>query len=483
MSPSPDTATGVRPARPLPLLVGLLAFAAAAAGFAATALVGALQVLIVHFRTDLDNAGWAVNAFILVAAASAVVGGRVGDRYGRRRLLVALLLVSTVGAAISLATDTLSGVIAGQAVAGVAGGVLPLCFGLAREALPWQKVPVATAVIAGAATLGGATGAVVAEAMVQSPGWRYLLVVTGAATLLAGLACILLPGSARVGGGERVNWLAGVVLVAAVSLVLFGVQGSITRSWSDGRTIAGIVCGLALLALWAAWERRVEHPMINVRLLTGRKTVLTTLATAVLVTGIVGAAGLLLQTLMQTPELAPVGIGLSARETVWLLFGVAALGLLLSPVAGWLAARAGARQSLVVGSLFGVVNALCLALFHDSVTGVVVSVAFLAVATSFVLSAIPILIMEDTPEENTSEATGLNVVVRTVFTTLGTSLATYFLSHNLVPRTPFSSSDAFSQGFTLIGACSAAGFVLALFIRSGERSGAAAPSAALATKA
>lgn len=444
-------------------------------------MVGALPVLIAHFRTTLDHAGWAVNAFVLVAASAAVVGGRLGDRYGRRRVLVALLLVSAAGAAVSAATDTLTGVVTGQAIAGVAGGVLPLCFGLVRETLP-GRVPVATAVLAGAATLGGATGAVVAEGLLSGAGWRYIPVVTGAAALLSGLACLLLPRPDAAPEAQRVNWLGSVPLVAAISLVLFGVQGSMTRSWSDGRTIASVVCGLVLLALWAAWELRAEHPVVDLRLLTGRTSLLTLLATAVLAIDVVGASALLLQTLMQTPELAPVGLGLSAREASWLLFGTATLGFLLSPVSGWVSARAGAQRSLVVGSLFGVVNALSLGLFHSSLTGVVVSLVFLAVATSFVLAAIPTLIMEDTPVGSTGAATGLNVVVRTLFATVGTSLATVFLTHSLVARTPFSNSDAYVEGFTLLGACSAAGLLLALCIRPGVRADARRRSAVLTTK-
>ncbi|WP_030617523.1 MFS transporter [Streptomyces fulvoviolaceus] len=484
MSASPETGTGVRrPSRPLPLLIGLLVFAGAVSGFAATAMVGALPVLISRFRSTLDHAGWTVTAFILVAAASAVLCGRLGDRHGRRRVLVAVLLVSALGSLIStFSTDMLAGVITGQAILGVSGGVLPLCFGLARETVPGRQLPVAAAMIAGAATLGGATGAVVAGPLIDSAGWRCIPVATGAVALLAAIGCTLLPRPNAVAAAQRVNWLASLLLIPAITLVLFGVQNTMTRSWSDSRTIASMTVGVVLLAIWGTWELRAEHPMIDVRLLAGRNSVLTMLATAVLAAGIVGAAGPLLQALMQTPELAPVGLGLSATEAAWVLFGAAALGFLLSPVSGWTAARAGARQTLVVGSVFGLISALALALLHGTLAGVAVSVVFLAVATSFALAAIPILIMEDTPEENTGEATGVNVVVRMVFGIVGTSVATVVLSNSLVPSTPFSTSDAYVQGFALIGTCSVVGLVLALFIRPGARAGVEVPSAVLATK-
>ncbi|MGW1715156.1 MFS transporter [Streptomyces sp. NPDC002156] len=485
MSASPETSTGVRrPFRSLPVLLGLLVLAGAVSGFAATAMVGALPALIAHFRTTLNHAGWAVTAFILVAAVSAVFCGRLGDRHGRRRVLVAVLLVSAAGSVTSaFSTDTLAGVVTGQAIAGVSGGVLPLCFGLARETVPRKQVPVVVAMTVAAATLGGATGAVVAGPLIDSAGWRYLPVVAGAAALLSAIGCSLLPRSNAVAGARRVNWLASVLLIPAITLVLFGVQNTMTRSWSDSRTIAALTVGVVLLAIWWTWERNVERPMIDVRRLAGRRSVLTMLATTVLAVGIVGATGPLLQALMRTPEMAPVGLGLSASEAAWVLFGIAGLGFLLSPVSGWTAARAGGRRTLIIGSVFGLATAFGLALFHETLTGVVVSVAFLGVATSFVLAAIPILIIEDTPEEDTGGATGLNMVVRTVFTIGGTSVVAVFLSDSLVPGTPFSTSDAYMRGFALVGVCSAVGFVLGLFIRSGERAGVEVRSGVLATKA
>ncbi|MFY9677608.1 MFS transporter, partial [Glutamicibacter protophormiae] len=101
----------------------------------------ALPSMMHEFNVDAAAVGWAATAFLLVAAASAAVCGRLGDMYGRKKLLAIVLAISVVGSIISFTFGTLGGVILGRALQGVAGATLPLCLGLARQELPQQKVP------------------------------------------------------------------------------------------------------------------------------------------------------------------------------------------------------------------------------------------------------------------------------------------------------------------------------------------------------
>ncbi|MFE1961750.1 MFS transporter [Streptomyces sp. NPDC059479] len=474
-----DTA---RPVRPISLLIAILVFADIVSAFESTMMFNALPRIISAFHTTPADASWVLTAFLLVAAASAAVCGRLGDLYGRRNVIIVLLLISAVGSIVSVSTGTLGGVIAGRAIQGVSGGILPLCFGVAREILPKKQVPVAAAMIAGAAMLAGAAGNIISGALIDSLDWHYIFVVAAAVALIAAAGCLLLPRSAVAVGAQRVSWFGSVLFAPAIALVLFGVNKSQTWTWQDGRTIGTILAGLLLLALWIWRELRADHPMINLRLFSERKLALTMLATAVLAIGPVGATGFLLQLIMQSPTDAPVGLGLTATDAGWVSFCIAIFGFLLSPVSGRISARAGSRRALIIGSLFGVINAVTLAMLHSTLMGLIISTVFLTVATSFILSSLPNLIMEATPAENTSEATGLNVVVRTAFSGVGTSVATLLLSLSLVSGTHFSTRGAYMQVFVLIGICCVVAFFLALLIRPGVRAAADTRAAVLASE-
>uniref|UniRef100_A0AAU3H5X1 MFS transporter n=1 Tax=Streptomyces sp. NBC_01401 TaxID=2903854 RepID=A0AAU3H5X1_9ACTN len=451
----------------MPLLIALLVFADIVSAFESSMMFNALPRIISAFDTTPAAASWIITAFMLVAAASAAVCGRLGDIYGRRNVIIVLLLISMAGSIISIATGSLTGVIIGRAIQGVAGGVLPLCFGIARESLPKKHVPVGVALIAGAAMLAGAAGNIISGALIDYLDWHYIFVVAAVVALFSALGCTLLPGSTAVAAADRrrVRWFGSALFAPAIALVLYGVNEAESWGWTDARTFATILGGLLLLALWAWWELHAEHPMINLRLFSARKQALTMAATAVLAIGPVGATGFLLQMIMQAPKSAPVGLGLSATEAGWVSFCTAIFGFLLSPLSGRIAKRAGARRSLLIGSLFGVINAVTLALLHATLGGLIFSTVFLTVSTSFILSSLPTLVIEDVPAENTSEATGLNVVVRTAFSAVGTSMATLLLSRSLVSGTHFSTDGAYRQVFVLIGVCCVVAFVLALLIR------------------
>ncbi|MEU1305593.1 MFS transporter [Streptomyces shenzhenensis] len=471
----------VRPTRPIPVIIAVLILADVVSAFESSMMFNALPRLITDFRTTPVDASWVLTAFVLVAAASAAVCGRLGDIYGRRNVIIALLLISMVGSIVSVSTGTLTGVIIGRAVQGVSGGILPLCFGMARETLPEKHVPVATAMIAGAAMLAAASGNIIAGALIDNLSWHYIFVVAAVVALVSAAACCLLPRSTVLADTRRVSWLGSVLFAPAIALVLYGVNETPSWGWIDARTIGCVVGGLLLLLLWAWREQRTENPMINLRLFAERKLTLTMLATAALAIGPLGATGFLLQIIMQTPEDAPVGLGLSATDAGWVSFCIAIFGFLLSPVSGRIASRAGARRSLIIGSAFGVLNAVALALLHSSLAGLIFSTVFLTVATSFILSSLPTLVIEEAPAENTSEATGLNVVVRTAFTGVGTSLTTLLLSMSLVAGTPFSTRGAYLSVFVLIGVCCLVALALAFLIRPGLRS--AAVPAAMASRA
>ncbi|MFD9502955.1 MFS transporter [Streptomyces sp. NPDC060035] len=459
----------VRPARPVPLIIAVLLFADIVSSLESTMLVTALPRIITTFHTTPADASWVLTAFALVAAASAAVCGRLGDIYGRRNLIITLLLISAVGSIVSISTGTLTGVIIGRAIQGVSGGILPLCFGLARESLPKKQVPVAIAWIAGAALLGGASGALVSGALIDTLGWRYIFITTVVVAVLSAAACPLLPRSTVLAKVERIDWLGGVLFAPAIALVLFGITKSGTWTWQDGRTIGTILAGVLLLAVWAWWELRVDSPMINIRLFANRKLALTTIATMAIAIGPLGITGFLLHIIKQSPTSAPVGLGLSASVSGALAFGTAIIGFLLAPVSGRISARTGSRRALMIGSVLGVINALALVLLHNSLVGVIISSVFLTMATSFMLSSTPNLVVECVPAENTSEATGVNTVARTAFAGVGTSVGTLVLSTSLVPGTQFSTESAFLQVFAIMGGCCVVALIAALLIRPAPR--------------
>ncbi|MET8047329.1 MFS transporter [Streptosporangium sp. NPDC005286] len=466
-SPSGTSAANLPP-RSIPVVITVLLIAEIVSAFETTMVYNALPRFITAFQSNAADVSWSVTAFLLVAAASAALCGRLGDVYGRRKLLIIVLLLSAVGSLISLSTGTLTGVIVGRAIQGAAGAILPLCFGLAREMLPAKRVPVAVAVIAGAALIAGASGNLVSGLLLDLADWHLIFVFAAALALIAAAACLVLRPSTVVARVQKIDYVGGVLFAPAIALVLFGVTQSRSWSWGDARTLGFILVGLAILAVWAWWELRVDDPMINIRLFFQHKLALTMLATAVLALGPLGISGFLFPLMMQTPEAAPVGLGLSPSVAGMLAFSTSIIGFVLTPVSGRVSAAAGARLSLMIGAAVGVAGVVMLAVLHKSVVGLVASTLVLGISTAFVYTALPNLVVEAVPAENTSEATGVNVVTRTAFQGVATSVGAVLLASATVPGTTFGTEAAYFKVFALMGVCCLITFVIGMVIKPGR---------------
>ncbi|MEW2397263.1 MFS transporter [Streptomyces sp. NPDC046862] len=467
MSSPNELVRTVRPQRPVPLIIAVLILADIVSAFESTMMFNALPKMMTTFNATAVETSWTLTAFALVAATSGAVCGRLGDIHGRRTLLIVLLLFSAVGSIVSVSASSLTGVITGRAIQGVAGGILPLCYGIIRETLPKDRIAIGVSMVASAAMLAGAAGTVVSGVIIDTLSWHYIFVFAAVVALIAAVCALALPRSAFTDRTARVDWPGAVLFAPAIALVLLGITNAPRWSWADARTVGSIVTGLTLFAVWTWWELRTVSPLINVRFFLDRKQGLALLANALLSAGVFGATGLAIQLLMQAPVSAPVGLGMSATAAGIATFCATSLGFLLSPVSGRLSHRFGGRRSLLVGTVFGVLSAVALTLFHGTVPQMIFAIAVLNIALVFMLTSIPNLVVEGVPAENTSEATGVHAVARTAFSGVGSSVATLLLSLSVAPGTQFATEGAYLSVFLLVGGSSAVGLVLALLIGKG----------------
>ncbi|ROO87516.1 MFS transporter [Actinocorallia herbida] len=465
MSLTTPAEADARPLRPLPFTIGILILAAIVSSFESTMMYTALPEIIEHFDTTPGNAGWILTSFLLVGAASAAISGKLGDAFGRRNLLIVVLAASTIGSLVSLAADSLAMIIVGRAIQGLAGGLIPLCIGVLRETVPRKSLPVAVAVVAGAAMWGGAAGNVVSGNIVDAWGWHYTFVVAAALAAVSAIGACFLPRPVFKSGLERIDWLGGVLFAPGIGLALYGVHESSEWGWTSGKTIGFILGGLVILALWVAWELRVDAPLINIRFFLNRKLGLTLIASALVSFGTLGVSGFVGQMIMQSPESAPVGFGLSAGTAGALSFGIGLIGFVLSPLSGRISRNNRSRNAFVIGAFLGIAAAALSALLLDSLVGFVISQIVLTGATSFILSSLPNLVVEGAPDANTSEAQGVYMVTQTAFAGVGSSIGTVLLSQFLIEGTHFSSRAGYNTVFAMVAIATAVALLVALFIR------------------
>ncbi|MEE2031103.1 MFS transporter [Rhodococcus chondri] len=417
------------------------------------------------FDAPASTTGWAVTAYMLVAATTALVGGRLGDMYGRKKVLVIAMLISTLGSVIGIFGDSMGAVIIGRGVQGAAGAILPLCYGLAREALPSGKVSLAVGYISGAALLAGSGGYFIAGVLLDVADWHMIFVFAAVLAVVGSVvAWLVLPGTHTRTELPRFDYLGAALLTPGLIALLYGITQGPTRGWTSFGVVGLIIGGLAILAVWTVWELHQQEPLVNLRVLATKQMSLNLIAVSVLALGPVGAVQIVTPMVIQAPTSLPVGLGMSAT-VAGLIGGIGAIvGFAASPVAGMVAGRWGGRTAFFIGAaLFAVANLMIL-VGHKSLLVMIGVFVVAAVATAFAYTGYPKIVIESVPEDVTSVTTGVLATARQAFSAVSVAIVSVMLSMWTVPGTTMPTLTSFNLAVGWFVLCSLVVAAICLFI-------------------
>ena len=304
----------------------------------------ALPAIRRNLDASLSSLEWTVNAYTLTFAVLLLTGATLGERFGRRRMLVIGLTVFTLGSAAAALAPSADWLVAFRAVQGAgAAMVTPLTLTLLSAAVPVERRGMALGIWGGVAGLAIATGPLVGGAVVQGLSWQSIFWIN----VPIGLALIPIARWRIVEsyGAKAPLDVPGVVLASAG---LFGVVLGLVRGnslgWSSAYVLTSLALGLSLVAAFVAWERRASTPLLPMRLFASRGFSATNLASVLMFFGMFGSIFLLAQFLQTVQHYSPLSAGL--RTLPW-----TAMPIVVSPIAGVLADRIGGRPVVLTGLL------------------------------------------------------------------------------------------------------------------------------------
>lgn len=341
------------PPRPHPLRsLLILSLAALAFALAQTTLIPALTELARELDTDAGGVAWTVTGYLLSAAVCTPIFGRLGDMFGKRRLLVVALAIFGAGSVVSALGTSLEVVVAGRFLQGAGGGIFPLCFGIIRDEFPREKVATGIGLISAIFGIGGGAGLILSGLIVDRLPyewifWLALLVVVAAAIM----TWLYVPES-PIRAPARIDWLGAMLMTLGLVLLLLGVSEGNEWGWSSERIVALLGAGVAVLALWTWFESRADHPLVDMRMMR-RRGVWTTNVTALLVGFGMFGAFILTPQLVQAPTATGYGFGASVSEAGLFMLPSTLVMLIAGPVAGWLGSRVGSRVPVLIGTACG----------------------------------------------------------------------------------------------------------------------------------
>ncbi|MFJ6544496.1 MFS transporter [Streptomyces sp. NPDC091385] len=447
-------------------LVPVLAFAGIVVAVMQTLLVPVIKDLPQLLGTEPSNATWVLTSTLLSGAVATPIMGRLGDLYGKRRMLILSLAVMVAGALVSALTSQLLVMIVGRTLQGFAMGAIPLGIGLMRDMLPREKLGSAMALMSSSIGVGGGLALPAAALVAQHTDWHALFYgAAGLGVLAIVLTLLVVPESPARAEGSF-DLLGALGLSAGLVLFLLPITKGSDWGWSSGTTLGLFGAALAVLLLWGVYELRTAAPLVDLRTTARREVLLTNLA-SIMVGVSFYVVSLVLPQLLQLPTATGYGLG---QSMVVAGLCVAPLGLTMmftAPVYARLSARYGPRTTLIIGLLIIAVGyAGGLGLMHAAWQTIITSVA-LGAGIGLAYSSLPALIVGAVPASETGAANGLNTLMRSIGTSVSSAVIGMVLANTAQPvggGLAIPTMHGFRVSFLIATAAVLVGLVLAFFL-------------------
>lgn len=414
------------------MMAALLA-AEVLSAFELSMLYSALRFMIADFGSP-EQVGWVMTSFLLSSAVSAAICGRLGDLYGRKKVLLVVVGISIIGSLIAGFSNSIEGVVCGRIIQGMAGAIFPLCIGLVRESVSDKQAPVFIGTLAVTFTVTMGAGAFAGGVIVDTLSWHwifYLGAVAGAVAFITIYYWMPAPAFVVKNEARNTNFAGGVLFAPAIALLLLGITKGQSWGWDDHYILSFLAVGVLLLLAWIQSELRAENPLINVRLLANRQVLLVNLCSAIL-----GMTSFQLvqvwSIVLQQPVSTGIGFGISATLTGLVILPKTLIALLSGPTAGFIISRRNGRMAMTIGASIMALGWIILSLKHDSVAMITGLLVFLGFGMSMVYAGIPILISQAVPLARTSEANGMMSVIRYTAMGIGAQLVAALLNSSTV---------------------------------------------------
>ena len=458
------------------LTLGILTMAAASYALQQTMVIPALPELQRELGASTTWVTWVMTGFLLSAAVLTPILGKLGDRFGKERLLVLSLAAFLVGCLGCALAPNIWILILFRIVSGAAGAVFPLSFGIIRDEFPPDRMKVGIGLLSAVFGIGGGFGLVLSGLIVDNTSWRWLFVVGALGVAIAVVLVRRFIPESPVRSTSRIDVPGAILMSVVLVSFLLGLSQGESWGWTSPAVLGLFALSVVSAVLWVVLELHVDEPLIDIRVLADRPVLLTNIAALISGFAMFGSF-VLVPRFVESPGGLPddvadrVGYGFGATATMtglYLLPG-SLLILFAGPAAGLLGRRFGSKWPLAIGMALIAVSTAGLAALHSEPWQIVVSMAGLSAGVGFAFAAMAALITEAVDATETGIATGINTVMRTVGAVIGAQVGAAILTAATLPGTAVPTEGAYVTAFLLSAVAAACAVVIAVFVTPGRR--------------
>jgi EmrB/QacA subfamily drug resistance transporter len=380
-------------------------------------------------HTTTSGVAWVLTSYLLSASVATPILGRLGDMYGKERLLVIVLALLAFGTVISAVATSLPVMLLGRVIQGAAGSIFPLAFAIIRDEFPREKVASSIGLVSALLGIGGGAGIVLAGVIVDHFSYHWLFWFPLIGIVAATIATILWVPESPVRSPAKINWTGAALLSLGLAGFLVAVSEGQAWGWSSARYVGVTAVSLVVLALWVRVESRAPEPLVDMRMMRLRGVWTTNLAALLVGAGMYGSF-VLIPEYVETAR--PGGFGGSVTVAGLYMLPCASVMLLAGPLAGRIDRWAGSKVAMVLGAGLAALSFLMLGVAHSHPWEVIVAMGLLGAGIGLAFAAMANLIVAAVPQTQTGVATAMNAIARTVGGSFGSAVLAGVVASNTV---------------------------------------------------
>lgn len=440
-------------------IVGALAFAGLTSAFMYTLVVPLQAELPTLLNASRESTSWVVTITLLVAAIATPISGRLGDMYGKRRVVLALLVILVIGSVIAALSTSIFGLIVGRGLQGLTTGVIPIGIAIMRDVLPSNRLGTAVALMSATMGVGGAIGMPLAAYVAHASDWHALFWMSAGLGALCFIGIFFCVPESDLRSPGKLD-LPGVLgLAAGLTGLLLYVSRGAEWGWGSPAALGVLAIGMLSLAIWGFYQMRREDPLVDLRV-AARPAVLFANLAGFGMGFAMFASNVTFPQLLELPASTGVGLGLTMFQAALCIMPAGVIMMFLSPISGLLERVFGPRLLLLVGTAAIIVAYVFVLNFSSEVWHIVVANSIIGVGIAFSFAAMPMIIMRAVPVDETGVSNGINALFRSVGTSSAAAVMGGLLASMSTAAGPTADAFAVSFWISLIAAIIATGCAL-----------------------
>ena len=391
---------------------------------------------------------WILTGFLVSAAVLTPILGRLGDQFGKERLLLISLGLFVAGCLGAAFAWNLWSLIAFRVISGAGGALFPLSFAIIRDEFPAEKIKVAIGVLSSVWGVGGGFGIVLSGVIVDNFSWRLLFLLGSIPVALSLVLIERYVPESPIRSPSKVDVPGALLLSGGLLSLMVALTEGERWGWGSPPLLAVVALAVASFLVWGIVESRTRSPMVDLRMLAHRPILLTNIATLISGFALFSCFVLIPAFVVIDPDNG-YGFGASATKAGLYLLPSSLAMLVAGPLAGTIGRRYGSKWALTGGMLVVSVSALLFAVAHSDPVPVLLASALLGLGVGAAFAAMAGLVADNVDAREMGVAGGMNTVVRMIGAVVGGQVGAALLTARTIGGSSTPAESAFTLTFAL----------------------------------